>query len=229
MATTQPNLSETAKVQIPQRAQPLHAVPFLRPHSCSEEPARPESHSEPRDVNGCDFTPISISILRMKELSEHIQKPSGLVFTFIRGISPGESGHTSTGTDYQHFVQNFLFSPPTKSVPEFMRPNAGCTQWPFWAASSNAEEEAKSCPVPGLARGPWQEGAAGQTQNTHWGSYSMLDVFHQRSSLNVFKTIFNSTGHFHKDIIFCLPVYYLKTFQSMPLQSQTAITVISWP
>lgn len=112
MATTQPNLSETAKVQIPQRAQPLHAVPFLRPHSCSEEPARPESHSEPRDVNGCDFTPISISILRMKELSEHIQKPSGLVFTFIRGISPGESGHTSTGTDYQHFVQNFLFSPP---------------------------------------------------------------------------------------------------------------------
>lgn len=74
--------------------------------------------------------------------------------------------------------------------------------------------------------GPGRKGLLGK-HRTHTGDLSMLDVFHQRSSLNVFKTIFNSTGHFHKDIIFCLPVYYLKTFQSMPLQSQTAITVIS--
>lgn len=91
------------------------------------------------------------------------RKPLGIHLTLYKELAPGRSVTSLiTWTDHHHFVQIFLFFPPTiKSVCKYVRHNTVCRKWPFWPMafscfSTNAEDKPKSRTHPCMLCACWQ-------------------------------------------------------------------------
>lgn len=165
-ATTKINLSETANVQIPTKPSPLTTVPFLRTWAGLRPCSRSEVNQQHQKVTQTQEPSITMILARFTSPAWEwmnfltvFRKPSRHIFNFIHRISPREISHISNYLDrLSTFCSDFSFLPTTNQVHIWVHEaqeglHAVAFLRSFHCYSRNAEEEAKFCPVPGLARG----------------------------------------------------------------------------